>query len=158
MLSVLAAAAEACCEDVAITAIALRDSSLTDVAAANVVTGSAPIEEALEAVTAAHRPQLVLIDDAETVQDGPALRSLLDSAQSGVHVVAAGRLDLKFDHRHWTKTLRRSRIGLWLKPEPGLDGDLWSTPMPRRVPPGIPVGRGYLVSGGGVELIQTAVC
>ena len=85
------------------------------------------------------------------------LREVVASRRPDLHVVGAARRDLKTHYNHWARDLCRSRVGIWLRPGPGLDGDLWSTPMPRHVGAGLPPGRGFLVAHGAVELMQ-AMC
>lgn len=140
-----------------VTAVAVRPSPLRELpAAATVVTDPDRVAAVLDDVVSRSGAQLVLIDDAEGVDDPGVLRRLAASRRPDLHVIAAGRRDLKAHYRHWAKELCRSRVGLWLRPGPGLDGDLWSTPMPRHIPPGVPAGRGFLVGAGSVELIQVA--
>ncbi len=146
-----------CCPDVTLTAVALRRSALREVAGiARLVTDPDALADTLTPLVGAPGPQLVLIDDADAVDDPGVLAELAATRRPDLHVIAAGRRDLKTVYNHWAKALCRSRLGLWLRPSPGLDGDLWSTPMPRHVPAGMPPGRGYLIGGGAVELVQAA--
>jgi len=74
-----------------------------------------------------------------------------------VHLVAAGNADaLRAGYGHWTQTLRRSRLGVALRPNPSVDGDLWQVTLPRRTTAGFPPGRGYLIADGRIELVQVA--
>jgi hypothetical protein len=57
---------------------------------------------------------------------------------------------------HWTQELRRGRQGIALHPRADVDGELWYTSLPRHGPPVLVPGRGYLITDGGVELIQVA--
>jgi S-DNA-T family DNA segregation ATPase FtsK/SpoIIIE len=149
-------AAEAQC-DLAITAVALRPSPLRDAPGITaLVTEPDRLAAAVAGLDERAGPQLVLIDDADMVDDSGVLKGLAACRLPDVHVIAAARRDLKTQYQHWAKDLCRSRVGLWLRPSPGLDGDLWSTPMPRHIPPGMPPGRGLLVADGTVELVQTA--
>lgn len=143
--------------DVEITAIALRPSPLRELGSAAVVASADEIEAALERSTGSRCPQLVLIDDADALEATPLLREVVASRRPDLHVVGAARRDLKTHYNHWARDLCRSRVGIWLRPGPGLDGDLWSTPMPRHVGAGLPPGRGFLVAHGAVELMQ-AMC
>ncbi|CAN5640155.1 hypothetical protein BH20ACT2_BH20ACT2_26060 [soil metagenome] len=101
---------------------------------------------------------VVLVDDADTVDDAEGvLASLLAGRAPDVHVVAAARADtLRTLYTHWTKALRASKVGVLLRPDPDLDGDLLGTRLPRRSTVPLGVGRGYLVVGGDVELVQLA--
>ncbi|MEA3075532.1 MAG: segregation ATPase FtsK/SpoIIIE, family [Actinomycetota bacterium] len=102
-------------------------------------------------------PHVLLVDDADRVDDpGGHMAALLSWNRADVHVVAAGRTDgLRGAYGHWTRDLRRSRLGLALRPEPD-DGDLFSTSFPRRARIAPVVGRGYLVVDGDVEVVQVA--
>jgi S-DNA-T family DNA segregation ATPase FtsK/SpoIIIE len=75
-----------------------------------------------------------------------------------VHLVVAGRADaLRAQYAHWTRAVRRSRLGVLLQPNPDVDGDLLGVQLPRRAPVAMVRGRGYVVNGGDVELAQLAV-
>ena len=99
----------------------------------------------------------VLIDDAEeTADQGPPER-IIEQRTEGITVVAAGRNDvLRAGHRHWTRALRARRRGVILSPEDRADGDLFGVRLPAPGAGPIP-GRGFLVDGGSVRLIQLAV-
>jgi S-DNA-T family DNA segregation ATPase FtsK/SpoIIIE len=114
------------------------------------------VGELVEAVRKSSGPTLVLVDDAERIAD-PALDGLFDDHRDDLHVIAAGRADaLRSLYQHWTRQVRRCRLGISLQPEPELDGDLWQTRFPRHGPAIRQPGRGYLVSAGRVELVQVA--
>jgi S-DNA-T family DNA segregation ATPase FtsK/SpoIIIE len=143
---------------VTVTAFAPRPSPLRSAAPVDaLVTDIAHLDDVAGEIGRSGQRHLLLLDDVDAWDAPPSMVALVASSPPEVHVVAAGRRDLKSQFNHWAKELCRSRIGLWLKPSPGLDGDLWSTPMPRRVPPGVAAGRGYLVCGGTVELVQAAI-
>ncbi len=101
----------------------------------------------------------MLIDDAEALDDPTGgLERLAASAPPGVHIVAAVKADVARGlYNHWTRTVRRSRLGLLLRPNLDLDGDLLGTTLPRRV--GVPLvpGRGFLVVDGNPRLTQSAI-
>jgi S-DNA-T family DNA segregation ATPase FtsK/SpoIIIE len=101
---------------------------------------------------------LVLVDDAAVVDDADGiLAELAAQPRPGVHVAAAAAAELlRAAYGHWTAGLRRSRLGLALKPNPASDGDLWQTTLPRRGPAQFGPGRGYLVIEGSCELVQVA--
>jgi S-DNA-T family DNA segregation ATPase FtsK/SpoIIIE len=72
--------------------------------------------------------------------------------------VAAGRNDtLRSGFTHWTRHLRRSKLGVLLTPSVDYDGDLLGAQIPRRAPVAMTAGRGYLVNSGRVELVQLAL-
>ena len=136
-----------------------RRSPLRDAAGVTtLVIDPAQVAAALAGVLAAVGPQLVLVDDADTLDDpAGAFAALFDVRRPDVHVVAAGRADvLRAAYGHWVAPVRRSRQGLVLRPHVDLDGDLWHTVLPRRGPARFGPGRGYLVCEGAVELVQAA--
>ncbi len=146
--------------DVVITAVALRRSPLRDCPLVRrLVTHPEQLEDALSSVPDEDGPpHFVLVDDAGMVDDdGGWLSAVVACRRPGVHLVAADQADtLRAAYGHWTKEVRRSRLGLALRPNAGSDGDLWQTPLPRRGPPYFPPGRGYLLADGRCELVQTA--
>jgi len=145
-------------EDVIITAIAPHRSPLRDIPEVDlVITDPDVIDETLAGFPDRNGPQLLLVDDADLIEKSVVLAELATNRRPDLHVIAVGRRDLKRQYNHWANTLTKSRKGLWLQPSPGLDGDLWATPMPRRVTAGMPQGRGFLVSEGVVELVQCAM-
>ncbi|GIF07977.1 FtsK/SpoIIIE domain-containing protein [Actinoplanes siamensis] len=103
-------------------------------------------------------PAVLLLDDAETFDDADgAIAGLLGAARPDLHVIAAGRSDsLRTLYGHWTQTLRRSKVGLLLRPNIDLDGDLLGVTLPRRAPVRLGPGRGYLVHNGEWDIVQTA--
>jgi S-DNA-T family DNA segregation ATPase FtsK/SpoIIIE len=107
----------------------------------------------------ADRPALLLVDDADTVDDPTSvINGLLAVDRPGLLVVAAGRAEtLRGSFSHWTRTLRRSKLGLLLRPNLDLDGDLLGINLPRRLPVAMTTGRGILVNGGDLELVQVAL-
>jgi S-DNA-T family DNA segregation ATPase FtsK/SpoIIIE len=154
-LATLAAVAKAARPELQVVAVAPRRSPLADCPDVDVVAPTAePVADWLDQ----HDALLILVDDAAMVDDvGGCLGELADRPRSGVHVVAAAPGDLlRSAYGHWTAGMRRSRIGLALKPSPATDGDLWQTPLPRRGPTQIAAGRGYLIGDGACELIQVA--
>ena len=110
----------------------------------------------LEASTAT---TLLLIDDADIVDDvGDTLARLSVSDRADLLMVAAGRNDtLRQGYTHWTKHLRRSKLGVLLVPNVDYDGELLGTQVPRRAPVAMTPGRGYLVNSGRAELVQVAL-
>ncbi|HEY2703278.1 MAG TPA: FtsK/SpoIIIE domain-containing protein [Candidatus Dormibacteraeota bacterium] len=112
----------------------------------------------LAAIAADGRPHVVLIDDADALDDGDgAIATLLHRGRPDVHLVVAGRADaLRPLYGHWTQTVRGSKLGLLLRPNLDLDGELLGTPLPRRVPVAMGDGRGYLIDSSGVDILQAA--
>ena len=100
---------------------------------------------------------LVLVDDADAIED-PRLESLGSSRRPNLLVVVAGRSDvLRTNYGHWTRPLRRSKLGVLLRPDSDLDGDLLGVRLPRRPPVAMAVGRGYIVNNGEPVLAQIAL-
>ncbi|MGH9187180.1 MAG: hypothetical protein ACRD0U_15405, partial [Acidimicrobiales bacterium] len=100
---------------------------------------------------------LVLIDDAETIDD-QRLETLVVSQTPNWFVVAAGRNDaLRSNYSHWSRALRRSKLGVLLRPDVDLDGDILGARLPRRPPVGMSVGRGYIVNNTEPVLAQIAL-
>jgi S-DNA-T family DNA segregation ATPase FtsK/SpoIIIE len=123
-----------------------------------VISQAGELPDALAAVAESGRRQVILIDDAEALDDpAGAIERLLKQRLPDVHLIAAGRADtLRSAYGHWTQEVRRSRSGVLLRPDIDLDGDLLGVRLPRRAPVAITVARGWLVNDGGVELIQAA--
>ena len=159
VLCALAALVTGARADAGVWAIVPHRSPLRDAASViTAVTDPAMVAATLESVLAATGPQLVLVDDADTLDDAAgAFAALFDARRPDVHVVAAGRADvLRSAYGHWVAHVRRSRQGIALRPHMDLDGDLWHTVLPRRGPARFGPGRGYLVFEGAVELVQAA--
>jgi S-DNA-T family DNA segregation ATPase FtsK/SpoIIIE len=104
------------------------------------------------------RAALVLVDDADLVDDDAGLlTTLLGRRRPGLHVVAAGRNEaLRAAYGHWSRPLRASRAAILLQPDLDLDGDLAGTTLPRRSIVTLGRGRGYLVCGGELDVVQIA--
>jgi DNA segregation ATPase FtsK/SpoIIIE, S-DNA-T family len=113
----------------------------------------------VDAAASTGRLALVLVDDAESLDDsGGVLERLSTSDQPGVLFVAAGRNDgIRTGYSHWTRPLRRSKLGVLLRPDVDLDGDILGASLPRRAPVAMVPGRGYVVNSGEAELIQVAL-
>ncbi|WP_155370284.1 FtsK/SpoIIIE domain-containing protein [Catellatospora vulcania] len=110
-------------------------------------------------LSATDRPTLLLVDDAEAVEDtADALDVWLAAGGPGRHLVAAGRAEaVRRSYGGWVQRVRDCRTGVLLAPDHDLDGDLLGVTLPRhdRMAP-VP-GRGYLVVNGGVEGVQLAL-
>ncbi|MEN3356460.1 MAG: segregation ATPase FtsK/SpoIIIE, family [Mycobacteriales bacterium] len=155
-LCTVAAAALAAPRPPAVIVYAPRRSPLRDLPGpVTVLTGYAELGDAL----AAAGPTLVLVDDAETVEDDQGLlEGWLAAAGPGRHLVAAGRADgIRRRYGGWAQKVRDSRCGVLLVPDHDLDGDLLGITLPRldRMAP-VP-GRGYLIANGTAEGIHIAL-
>lgn len=154
--ALLAAAAAADHAGVATIALAGPRSPLASSALVRRVVDD--VQALVDAVRDATEPLLVLIDDADRVDDVDSqLEKLVTATPTGVHVIASGRADaLRAAYGHWTRALRRSKTGVLLRPEVDLDGELLGVTLPRRSVIGMVPGRGWLVADGGASLIQVA--
>jgi S-DNA-T family DNA segregation ATPase FtsK/SpoIIIE len=137
--------------------LAARDASVDDVVAPAAVGDK--LLPLVEEGGGAGRLALVLVDDAESIDDsGGVLERLSTSDLPGLLFVAAGRNDgIRTGYSHWTRPLRRSKLGVLLRPDVDLDGDILGASLPRRAPVAMVSGRGYLVNSGDAELIQVAL-
>lgn len=145
--------------DVLITALAPRRSPLWESADIDtLITDLDGMDSAVQMILDDLTPQLILIDDADDLNDpGGALLRLFRERRPDIRVVGAGRADtLRSMYGHWTQELRKSRHGIALRPQADIDGELWHTTLPRHGPPLRMPGRGYLIGEEGVELIQVA--
>lgn len=125
----------------------------------DLATEPADVSGLLAAIAGDVRPHIVLIDDADALDDGDgAISTLLRRGRPDVHIVAAARADaLRPLYGHWTQTVRGSKLGVLLRPNLDLDGELLGTPLPRRVPVAMRDGRGYLVDSSGLDILQAAL-
>jgi S-DNA-T family DNA segregation ATPase FtsK/SpoIIIE len=140
----------------AVVAFAPRRSPVRELPApVTVVTNYADLNDVLGAVDGR---VLVLIDDAETVEDDlGVLDRWLSKADAGRHLVAAGRADsIRRTYGSWTQRVRDGRCGVLLVPDHDLDGDLLGVVLPRQDRMAPVPGRGYLVANGSVDGVQVA--
>jgi S-DNA-T family DNA segregation ATPase FtsK/SpoIIIE len=116
------------------------------------------VDAAVEAVegSAPGRPCLVVVDDAERVDDDRSgLAALVADRRAGLLVAAAGRPDtLRTQYGHWTGVIRRGRTGLLMSMCADTDGDVLGELLPRHPPLPPRPGLGWLVSGGQRALVQ----
>jgi S-DNA-T family DNA segregation ATPase FtsK/SpoIIIE len=144
---------------VGLTVVATRPSPLRQLDGVDrVVTNADAVPEALIQLATPGCRHVVLIDDAEALDDpDDAIDALFKRLVPDVHIIAAGRADLlRTAYGHWTQTLRRSGAGVLLRPDVDFDGDLLAVRLPRRAPVAVTVGRGWLVSSGEAQFIQAA--
>ena len=100
---------------------------------------------------------VVLVDDAEELEHAGSLTEPIEARSRSLTVIAAGRTDaLRVAHRHWTKSLRNARRGVILRPFDASEGDVLGVRLPRGARPFRQPGRGYLVDGATISLIQLA--
>lgn len=105
------------------------------------------------------RPVLLVIDDAELVDDPTGVMSArVGNRCENITVVAAGRGDsMRAGYGHWTAAVRRSRLGLVMAAAGELDGDLLGATLPRRLPIPARPGLAWLIADGDRRLVQVAV-
>ena len=114
----------------------------------------APDRLAAAVQVATGRPVLVVVDDAEHVDD-PALAGLVAARRPGLLVLAAGRpVTLRAMYGHWTSVVRRSRLGLLMAACSDTDGDLLGELLPRHRPLPARPGLAWVVDGGHRRLVQ----
>jgi S-DNA-T family DNA segregation ATPase FtsK/SpoIIIE len=105
-----------------------------------------------------HRPCLVVVDDAEKIDDPTGrIAALCASRRPGLLVAVSLRPDAaRAAYGHWTSVVRRSRLGVMLSGCDEHDGDLLGVALPRRSTIAPRPGLGWLV-GGQPGLVQIAV-
>ena len=104
------------------------------------------------------QPVLAVIDDAERVDEiDSRLAGLVACRDTALRLVIAGRADLlRSTYGHWSAPARRTRHGLALRPNLDTDGELWQTPLPRRLRLRGGPGRGVLLADGEIVVVQVA--
>jgi S-DNA-T family DNA segregation ATPase FtsK/SpoIIIE len=134
-----------------------RRSPLATAALDRTAVGADEVPALLAALRLERGTVFLLIDDAERFEDADqSISAVVASGRAGLCVIAAGRAaDLRGLYSHWTKTLRKSRLGVLLQPDVDYDGELLGALLPRRAPVALTVGRGYIGVGGQMALIQS---
>jgi len=145
--------------EIELTGVATRRSALRQCGAlSRVITATDQLAELVSELRASERLQMLLIDDADVVDDpARALSDLFSAPLPSLHAVVAGRTDALRSLGHWSVGARRSRTGLLLQPEVTVDGPLLGVTLPRRPLPPVRPGCGYRVGAGGFELVQVAL-
>ena len=117
------------------------------------------LADVLRAAPADERPWFVLVDDAIRVPDHEGvLSALFASGRPGLHVVVAARTEeLRSSLTHWSRPVRAGRTGLLIQPDLQLDGDIFSSRLPRSLASPLRPGRGFVVTGGDLALAQLAL-
>jgi hypothetical protein len=98
-------------------------------------------------------PLVVLIDDADAVDERGAIERLAVGGFGDTVIIAAARGDrLRGLFRHWTNDLRRSGQAVLLRPDEA-DADLLGVRLPRTLGQQVP-GRGWIINDGVVQRCQ----
>lgn len=118
----------------------------------------------LPEIRAASAPTLLVIDDAETIDDAEGvLAHALSDPRSAITVAIASRPDaVRALGVHWSAAVRRARRGIVLTGGCDLDGDALGVVLPRRLPWPAPPdlarpGLGWIVGDGEPVLAQVAL-
>jgi S-DNA-T family DNA segregation ATPase FtsK/SpoIIIE len=158
LLHAIASLLSAAAPKVGLTVVATRPSPLRMLDVAQLITAADQLPEALTALTEAAGRQVILVDDADMLDDpDETITKLVKQRLPEVHLIVVGRADtLRSAYGHWTQQVRRSRSGVLLRPDIDMDGDLLGVRLPRRTPVPITTARGWLVNDGAAELIQAA--
>lgn len=102
----------------------------------------------------------IFVDDAEALAEGPAATALEEVArmswEGGVHLVVAAEAHAAARSYGWLMQMRVCRNGVILQADSELDSEIFRLRLPRRPRCTVTPGRGELVSGGEVRLIQVA--
>ena len=139
--------------------VATRRSALRDCAAlTRLITTTEELGELIPELRDAERLHVLLVDDADVVDDPTrGLSDLFGAPRANLHAIVAGRTDALKTLGHWSVGVRRARTGLLLQPDVQVDGPLLGVTLPRRPTPPVRPGCGYRVDPGGFELVQVAV-
>jgi S-DNA-T family DNA segregation ATPase FtsK/SpoIIIE len=145
--------------DIPLVGIATRRSALRDCGAlTRVITATEDLGELVTELRDSERLQVLLVDDADVVDDpARALSDLFAAPRANLHAIVAGRTDALKTLGHWSVGVRRARTGMLLQPDVQIDGPLLGVTLPRRPTPPVRPGCGYRVDPGGFELVQVAV-
>jgi S-DNA-T family DNA segregation ATPase FtsK/SpoIIIE len=114
--------------------------------------------EALSDPEASAKQRLLLIDDADTIDDSMrGLATLLSNRALNLNAIAAGRPETFRALGHWSVAMRGARNGMLLNPDVNLDGGPLGLALPRRPAPPSRPGAGFLVASGTFGLAQVAL-
>ena len=101
--------------------------------------------------------RLLLVDDADRVDDPDGNLARIAASNSRCHIVAATTADrMRSCYGHWLAEMRASRTGVLFRPGP-LDGDLLGAALPARLALAPLPGRGLIVADGTVAAAQVAL-
>jgi hypothetical protein len=106
-------------------------------------------------------PILIVLDDADALSEGSvatAIEILVNNARDANAIVLAAMSTRQAARAYsgWVQAMRQPRLGFILHPDEDLDGDVFQNRLPRRAGMATPPGRGYLVQGNAIRLVQVA--
>ena len=102
------------------------------------------------------RPILVVVDDAERVDDPDGDLARLVAAPAVTFAVSARLEAVRVAYGHWTREVARSRCGLIMTSMGDVDGELLGATLPRRSPIPPRPGLAWIVDQCGHRLVQVA--
>ncbi|HEY7279309.1 MAG TPA: FtsK/SpoIIIE domain-containing protein [Trebonia sp.] len=151
-------------EETPVLVIAPRRSPLRTLAGQSGVLGVLGADLAPDDVTAAVADvsrYVIVVDDAELLQDNPAsftLEEIIVSGRDADHglLLAGSTDDLSRIYSGFVRTALKSRCGLFVAIAGPGDGDLFGIRLPRGAGPGA-LGRGLLVRPGSTAPVQVAL-
>jgi DNA segregation ATPase FtsK/SpoIIIE, S-DNA-T family len=145
--------------EIPLVGVATRRSALRECAAlSTVITAVEDLGELVTELRDAERLHVLLVDDADVVDDPTrGLSDLFAAPRANLHAIVAGRTDALKMLGHWSVGVRRARTGVLLQPDVQMDGQLLGVTLPRRPTPPVRPGCGYRVDPGGFELVQVAL-
>lgn len=143
--------------------VAPRRSPLRELAGADGVLGvitETEQEDVVPPLIAGHDRYVVLVDDAELVNEtelDTQLTTVLRAARDADHamIIAGTNADLQYGYGNFIAEARKSRTGLLLAVTDTTDGESIGVKLPRNVTPG-PAGRALLAAAATLTPIQCA--
>ena len=156
--STLLGALRAVCErELGVWVVCPQASPLAIPVDARVAVTTEAISEVVRSLRDRSTPALLIIDDADEIDDERGeIEQLLRQTPAGLTIVAAGHSSrLRQRYGHWSAELRDSRCGLLLQPDVDYDGELLGVRLPRSQPVAMSEGRGYWCEQGQVTLVQS---
>lgn len=145
-----------------VTVVALRPGPLRELTGerVTVVTSAADVPAALDAVSESGDPAVVVVDDAEGLAGQPGIGDRLDrlvrtAAERDVRVLVGARIsDLGSMFEPWARFVVSIRRAVLLHPTQD-DAFAFGVKVPTIPPPAVP-GRGMLIDGSSVTVVQLA--
>ncbi len=153
----LGALREMCERALAVFVVCSHSSPLRDMGDARVAVTTEAISGLVRFLRSQSTPSLLLIDDADEIDDECGeLEQLLRQTPVGLTIIAAGHSSrLRQRYGHWSAGVRDSRCGLLLQPDADYDGELLGVRLPRSPPIAMTEGRGYWCEQGQATLVQS---